>query len=108
MKNNLSAVNETNIGVYIALSFGVPIDDTDGHTLLIQSKRNDRRRIQTLIKTAKAYGFENVTVEFMQGVRPVSDDEYAVQQARMEAGMIPDTQELGTAIDDYKRGLAQR
>lgn len=101
---SLRVVKETNIGVYVALSFGIPIDDGDGHVLSIPSRENDRQRIGTLIVTAKAYGYDNVSVNFIAGVRKIDDDEYEVQQQRLEAGLVPDVNELGSAMDDYREG----
>lgn len=109
MNKNIKTVQETDIGVYVATSNGLPIDDGDGHVLLIQSRELDLKRISTLMKAARDHGYnENLGYDFIPGVRPVSDQEALIQQARLEAGLQPDTQELGTAIDDIKRGRAIR
>lgn len=98
-------VKETDLGVYVGLSAGIPITDDDGHTLLIESREGDRDRAWKVIKLARALGYEAVTVEFIPGVRSVSDDEYAIQQARLEAGLIPDEKEIGSAIDAYYKAV---
>jgi hypothetical protein len=98
-------VKETDLGVYVGLSAGIPITNDDGETLLIESREGDRERAWEVIKLARALGYEMVTVEFIPGVRSVSSDEYAVQQARLEAGLIPDPYEIGSAIDAYYKEI---
>lgn len=101
-------VKETNIGIYVGMSFGIPIDDGDGHILIKPAREGNKKAIKALIDTAKAYGYECVTVEFVPGVRAVDDDEYAIQQQRLEAGLLPDLKEIGTALDDYKQGIGMK
>jgi hypothetical protein len=96
-------VKETDLGVYIALSAGIPIDDDEGHVLCIQSREGDTGRIREVIGMARGMGYGAVTVHFIPGVRTVSDDEFAIQQARLEAGMLPDPYEIGSALDAYYR-----
>lgn len=101
-------VKETDLGIYVGMSAGIPITDDDGHTLLIESREGDRSRAWEVIKLARALGYESVTVEFIPGVRSVSDDEYALQQARLEAGLLPDELEIGSAIDAYYKEINKK
>ena len=102
-KSKSRVVQETTLGTYVATSFGVPIDDGAGHVLAIGARQNDKAKIKTLMQTAASYGYENLDYKFMPGVRPVSDDEYLIQQQRMEAGLQPDPYEMGSAIDAYRQ-----
>lgn len=101
-------VKETDLGVYVGMSAGIPITDDDGHTLLIASREGDRAKAWEVINLARALGYEAVTVEFLPGVRPVSDDEYEIQQARLEAGLLPDELEIGSALDAYYKEIGKK
>lgn len=98
---SVKVVNQTDLGVYVATTFGIPIDDNDGHVLAIAAKKGDKKRIETLIKTAKALGYEEVGFVFLAGHRPVSDEEHYIQQERMKAGLTPDPYDIGESIDAY-------
>lgn len=96
-------VQETNIGVYVATSAGIPIDDGDGHFLTIDSIQHDRSRIELLHKTAESMGYEQVGHFFMDAVRKIDDDEWIIQQQRLEAGLTPDPYDIGEMIDAHKQ-----
>ncbi len=99
-------VADTNLGVYVALSNGKYIVDSDdpaeAQQLSIQAWRGDQRRIDELIREAKSFGLENITVEFIPDVRKVTQEEYEEQQQRLAEGKTPDPYDLGALIDDYK------
>ena len=84
----------------MALSNGTPITDGEGHVLCIDSREYDIKRIGMLMDTARKYGYrENLSVEFLDSVRKVSDEEYLVQQMRWEAGMDPDPYDIGDIVE---------
>lgn len=93
---NIKKVKQSDIGVYVALHNGTPITDGEGHILCIDSTEYDLKRISMLMETAKKFGYkDNLSVEFIDSVRKVSDEEYAIQQARYEAGLDPDPYDIG-------------
>jgi hypothetical protein len=95
-------------GVYVAYWRGKKIveQDSDGsyNVLNIASFKNDKNRISQLIETAKSFGFDEVDieVEFVEGARQISDEEYSEQVSRLKEGLVPDKYDLGNMIDDYK------
>jgi hypothetical protein len=67
-------VQEPNIGVYVALDgLGIPIDDGEGHILCIDSMRNDKKRIEILMHTARSMGYQEPSYQFLAGERKVTD-----------------------------------
>ena len=106
---NITTVKQSNIGVYVALSNGLPITDGEGHVLCIDAKENDLKRITLLLDTAKRYGYrEQLGVEFLDSVRKVSDEEYLVQQQRFEAGLEPDPYDIGDIVAAKQAMIARR
>jgi len=104
----LNVIKETNLGVYVATSGGVPIDDGDGHVLAIASREHDIAKIAELQRAAKALGYEDLGVEFVAGARPVSDEEYIIQQQRLEAGLTPDPYDYNESVEAYRRATNGR
>jgi hypothetical protein len=43
-------------------------------------------------------------LKFISGTRPVSDEEYAEQEMRARAGLIPDKYDLGALYEERKYG----
>ena len=99
----IQVIQETTLGVYVATSGGVPIDDGNGHVLAIASHEHDVIKIATLQREAKSLGYDDLGVEFIPGVRPVSDEEHLIQQQRLEAGMTPDPYDLNESVEAYRR-----
>jgi len=96
-------IQETDLGVYVATSEGVPIDDGDGHVLAIAAREHDISKIAALQRVAKALGYEDLGAEFVPGVRPVSDEEHLIQQQRLEAGLTPDPYDINESVEAYRR-----
>jgi hypothetical protein len=42
-------------------------------------------------------------LKYIDGSRPVTDEEYEEQQTRMSSGLVPDKYDLGTLIEERKR-----
>lgn len=105
MKPRTSVVNETNIGMYVwEMPDGSWVADDEGHFMNIVSMRNDRKRVAQLTDAARAYGVVTGKPVFLEGHKPVSDEEYEVQRQRLYAGIMPDQWDLGNMIEEMKRG----
>ncbi len=110
--NNISAVKETDFGVYYWVTkTNKPVVNTEGHNLCIQSHRNDRTKIEGLKKAAKywAKGTDNEQdiidghAVFQEGTRIVSEEEYQTQLERLKVGLDPDPFSMGSVADIAKK-----
>jgi hypothetical protein len=89
MKKQL--IEEYNWGVYI---WKTPenkiVKNENGDLLMIMSKKNDNRQIEKLRLAAKSCGIDDGQAIFWSGHRPVSEEEYQEQVARLTVGLVPD------------------
>lgn len=107
--STLSSVTFSTLGVYVAMSNGLPITDGDGRALTIASHKDDLTKIAELMRAAKHYGYtENLDYEFIPEVRKVNDEEYLVQQQRLEAGLDPDPYEINSAVEAYREAVGAK
>jgi hypothetical protein len=109
---NLSAVRETDFGVYYWVTKnGTPVVNSEGHNLCIQAHRNDKTAVAKLrskvLYEAKGHPSEDDIVGgrpvFEEGVRLVSEEEYQTQVQRLEAGLEPDPLNIPDAISTAKK-----
>lgn len=102
----IKRVQETRYGLYVWITDdGRIVADEDGNYMLIQSKEHDSVRIQKLRQAARAFGVPNGKPVFMPGARPVSDEEYQRQRARLEAGLIPDDYDAAAWAEEARNKL---
>jgi len=104
MKPNTSLVTENLPGVYVwEMPDGSWVGDDDGNFMNIVSMRGDRKRIAQITDAARSYGILSGKPMFLEGHKPVSDEEYEIQRQRLHAGEMPDQWDLGNLIDEAKR-----
>jgi hypothetical protein len=92
-------------GIYVAKDHnGKYVVDEEQNFLCISSMRGDVRRVEQLMAAAKQCGIEQPQVEFWEGARKVTEDEYEEQKERARDGYVPDKYDIGNLIDEYKQG----
>lgn len=102
-KKNTSVVEETNIGIYVwEMSDGSWVADEDGNFMLIRGRRGDVMLIGKITDAARSYGITEGRPVFLAGHRPVSEEEYQEQRARLHMGLVPDTKDYHSQLDDLK------
>jgi hypothetical protein len=101
---NIRVVDELGYGVYIATDevTGKHVVNEDFQNLQVASKKGDQKKIDALMRAAKQCGIINPGFEYVDGARPVSDDEWEDQRSRLESGETPDKYDLGSLISEYK------
>lgn len=101
---NLSAVKETDFGVYYWVDKNNrPVTNTEGHNLCVYSHRSDRTKLEALKKAAKYWGIDGGHAIFQEGTRPVSEEEFQTQQQRLLAGLDPDPLAPASVADIAKK-----
>lgn len=104
---NIRSVEETDIGIYVwEMPDGRWVGDDEGHFMLIQSRKGDRKRINQLADAARAHGIEEGGPVFVSGKRPVTDEQYEEQRQRMMFGLTPDPEDSFAQLDELKYGRA--
>ena len=106
--SNIKGIKYSKLGIYVAMSGGIPIDDGYGHVLSINATYGDLSKIKALMDAARSHGWDNLDYEFIPEVRKVSDEEYLVQQQRMEAGLQPDPYEINSSVEAYLKEQKKR
>ena len=102
-KMKMSIVEESDKGLYVwIMPDGSIVMDEEGAYLSIVSMKGDIRQIKKLKDVAKYHGLEDGEPLFFAGHRPVTDEELQIQRQRMEAGLVPDTQDLPAMMDYVK------
>lgn len=108
-KNRTSVVEETNIGIYVwEMPDGRWVGDEDGNFMLIRAKKGDLKRISQIKDAAKSYGITEGRPVFLAGHRPVSEEEYQEQRARLHLGLVPDPEDVYSQIDDLRNAKYKR
>lgn len=101
--SGFTPVEVLNYGVYIWQINGKPVVNENFDYLQIASKRGDLRKIAALKEFVnKNLGIMEGEAVFVEGARPVSDEEYQYQKYRQNEGMVADPYDLGNLIDEYK------
>jgi hypothetical protein len=89
MKRKL--IEEYNWGVYIwKTPEGKVIKNENGDFLMIMSRKDDQKQIEKIRRAAKDCGVDDGEAIFWSGNRPVSEEEYQEQVARLTVGLVPD------------------
>lgn len=90
-------------GVYVwEMPNGSYIMDQERNFLNIPSEYGDRKRIAKLREAAKSFGITEGRPIFFPGHRQVNDEEYEIQRERMRLGLVPDTEDVGSLIEDLR------
>lgn len=98
-KPNIRSVEETNLGIYVwEMPDGSYVGDGEGHFMMIPARKGDLGRIAKLRDAAKYYGVEEGRPVFLSNRRPVTDEEYEQQKARLELGLDPDPMSLRNQV----------
>lgn len=96
----ISVVKDHEFGVYLwQMPNGGLVADEEGAYLSIASAENDIKRIQQITDVARSYGLDEGVPIFFPGRRKISQEEYQIQRARMELGLIPDEYDVGAWAD---------
>ena len=105
MKKKL--IEEYNWGVYIwKTPENKVVKNENGDFLMIMSKKHDKNQIEKLRLAAKSCGIDGGEPVFWSGHRPVSEEEYQEQVARLTVGLVPDKLDYFAAkeeLDGRKR-----
>lgn len=105
MKNKITRVSETNLGVYVwQLANGDFLADEDVNVLSITSMRGDMLKMANITKVAKNLGFGDGHPVFLEGRRKIDDEEFEEQRMRAAEGLVPDQYDIGV----HKEGLNQK
>lgn len=105
MKNKITRVSETNLGVYVwQMINGDFLADEDLNVLSITSMRDDLVKMANITKVAKNLGFGDGSPVFLEGRRKIDDEEFEEQKARSAEGLVPDKYDIGI----YKEGLNRK
>jgi hypothetical protein len=81
---------------------GSYIADEDHNFLSIASEVGDPIRQHKLRETVKSFGITEGQPVFFAGHRKISDEEYEIQRERARLGLVPDTEDVGSLIDDLR------
>lgn len=90
-------------GVYMwRMPNGAYIADKDKNFLSIASEVGDPKRIRKLRDTVHSFGINEGGPVFFAGHRKIDDEEYEHQRERARLGLVPDTEDVGSLIDDLR------
>jgi len=90
-------------GVYLwRMPNGSYIADGEGNFLSIAAEVGDVIRIHRLKETVKSFGITEGEPVFFAGHRKISDEEYEIQRERARLGLVPDTEDVGSLVDDLR------
>lgn len=90
-------------GVYTWRINGKAVVDQDLNYLIAPARRGDVRAIQRITSFVREeLGITEGGPVFEEGVRPISEDEWENQMARMQNGETPDPYDLGNLIEEAK------
>lgn len=102
-KGGWKDVDEHLYGVYVwEMDDGKIVQDSDGHMMNIKSRKDDQKQLAKLKDAAAYYGVSEGHPKWLQGHRPVTDDEYDDQKTRQALGLVPDEMDLGAMYDDLR------
>lgn len=103
-KSNISAVSETNLGVYVwQLPNDTFVADEDANVMSISAMRGDLLAISKITKAARHYGFPEGEAVFLEGHRKITDEELQEQIYRMNQGLVPDPYDIGVYKEEMRR-----
>lgn len=101
----IRGVDDIPYGIYVwRMPDGRYVGDEDGNWMNVVAKKGDPKRIAQLKDAARYYGIEDGAPHFLSGNRRVTDEEHEEQRRRMDWGLVPDPQDIGSDLDDLKHG----
>lgn len=101
MKKQL--IDEYNWGVYIwKTPEGKVVKNENGDFLMIMSKKGNKAQIEKLRLAAKSCGIDGGEAIFWSGHRPISEEEYQEQVARLTVGLVPDKLDYYAAKEELE------
>lgn len=104
---NKQIVDDPNVqhGVWCwVMPNGSVVMDEDRNWLITVGYKGDVTAAFTLAKAVRSYGITEGKPVFLEGRRPVDDEEYERQKFRMKLGLTPDPDDYGAILDDLKNG----
>jgi hypothetical protein len=104
---NKQIVDDPNVrhGVWVwEMPDGSMVMDEDRNFLLTVGYKGDVTAAFTLAKAVRSFGITEGRPVFLEGHRPIDDEEYARQRFRMSLGLVPDEQDVGVINDELKHG----
>lgn len=112
MNKRTRVVDEIGYGVYVwEMPDGKWVGDDEGHYLTLTCKKGDMMKIMPFVDVVKRFikeaGYDfSGKLKYIDGTRPVTDEQYAEQQQRMSLGLVPDPYDLGSLIEERKQAQA--
>lgn len=108
-KSRVSAVSETNLGVYVwQLPDETFVSDDQANVMSISAFRGDLAAISAIRKAANYYGFDEGTPVFLEGARKITDEELQEQIYRMNQGLVPDPYDIGVYKEEMRNANRRR
>ena len=91
-------------GLYLwKMPNGQFVGDSEGNFLNIAAMYGSIEKIARLRQVVALYGISEGEPVFFPGHRRVTDAEYEDQQARLQAGLTPDPDDLGVIKDELRQ-----
>ena len=95
---------ETRLGIYVwEMPDGRWIGDDEGNFLSVTSMKDNKAKIDALIKEVRSFGIYDGQPKFLSGRRKIDDEEFEHQNQRLKWGMIPDPLDIGNHKDEMKK-----
>lgn len=96
--------DESPLGIYVwEMPDGRWIGDDEGNYLSVTSKKGNRSRIDALAREVHSYGIYEGGPKFLSGRRKIDDEEFELQQKRLEWGLVPDPLDIGNYKDEMRK-----
>ena len=80
------------------------LSDEDRNWLITIGYKGDTTAAFKLAEAVRGFGITEGRAVFLEGRRPVTDEEYERQRFRMQLGLTPDPEDVGAIMDDFKNG----
>ena len=102
--SNVKAVDQgIPYGVYTWRINGRTVVNENREHLIAPARKGDLRAIKRLKDFVNnVLDIHEGEAVFVEGARPVSQEEWEDQMARLQNGQVPDPYDLGSLIEDYK------
>jgi len=81
---------------------GAYIQDENGNFLNIPAEIGDQKKISALKRAVENFNIREGHEVFFPGHRQIDDEEYENQRERMRNGLVPDTEDIGSLLDDVR------
>lgn len=106
---NKQQVHEVPWGVYLwQMPNGSFVSDGEHNFLMVASTEGNQSRMDAMRNAVKEFGITEGKPYFMSGVRPVTEEEYEEQKARLKWGLTPDPLDVAAINEDRKHVSRRR